>query len=107
MNFDNSLQNINGDFNLDFTEHYNRVYRDYELNDDPYFGVNINCVYYDIPSLSASIKGPIYLSINIQSLMSKHESLVQFLHELSVAKISVDVIAYRKYGTFDIMNYRS
>ncbi len=51
---------------------------------------------HDIPSLSASIEGPIYLSINIQSLMSKHENLVQFINDLNAAKISVDVIALQE-----------
>jgi hypothetical protein len=96
MENDDFLVTINGKKDLDFNEHYNRVYRDYELNDDPYFGLNIEGIYNTVSSVANSIKDPIFLSINIQSLISKHEQLIQFLHDLSEAKIIVDVIAVQE-----------
>ncbi len=38
----------------------------------------------------------IFISINIQSLQSKHEQLVEFIHEVSKFKIDVDVIAVQE-----------
>jgi hypothetical protein len=87
---------LNARNDLDLLEHYNRVYRDNDLNDDPYFGLNVNCKFYDVTSLSAAISEPIFLSINIQSLLSKHDQLVQFINELSNSHITVDAIAIQE-----------
>jgi hypothetical protein len=88
---------------LDFFTSYNLNYRDLIINDDPYFGVTVNSSYHDINSLSAlcaRYKSPVYLSINIQSLMSKHENLTIELAELEKNNICVDVIAIQE--TWDI-----
>jgi hypothetical protein len=66
------------------------------LNDDPYFGINISCDYHDLASISTVITEPIFLSINIQILYSKHEKLVQLLHDLSELNIVVDAIAVQE-----------
>ncbi len=49
---------------LSFTQRYKRVFRDYELNDDPYFGVTIECNYHDVNSLALLNSKPLFLSIN-------------------------------------------
>jgi hypothetical protein len=81
---------------LKFWEPYNRVFEDTELNDDPYFGLNIQCKYHDIKSLSETVKEPIFLSINIQSLQSKYDQLLEFIFNLSNANIIVDAIAVQE-----------
>jgi hypothetical protein len=88
---------------LDFFTSYNLNYRDLFVNDDPYFGVTVDSSYHDISSLSdlcSRHKSPVYLSINIQSLMSKHENLIIELAELEKNNICVDVIAIQE--TWDI-----
>jgi hypothetical protein len=88
---------------LDFFSLYNRYYRDLAINDDPYFGLNISSNYNDDASLSAACqhhKSSVFLSINIQSLMSKHEQLVLEIAEFEQKNITVDVIALQE--TWDI-----
>jgi exonuclease III len=73
------------------------------VNDDPYFGVEISSLYHDSTSISnvcAKFKSSVFLSINIQSLMSKHEQLVHELSDLEQKNVIVDVIAIQE--TWDI-----
>ena len=91
-----SLTVINNREDLCFWQGYNRIYRDTDLNDDPYFGVQISCNYHNLTSLSETVNEPIFLSVNIQSLLSKHERLVQLLLELNSANIIVDAIAVQE-----------
>jgi hypothetical protein len=91
-----NLDLINRREDLCFTEGYNRIYRDTDLNDDPYFGINIMCNYHDLPTLSRDVKESIFLSINIQSLYSKHDKLVHLLSDFSAANILIDAIAVQE-----------
>jgi hypothetical protein len=89
--------NLNQD--LDFFTMYNREHRDPEIDDDPYFGINVSSKYYDIHSLSSSIhvkKSPVYISINIQSLQSKYEQFLQEINELEQKGIEIEVIALQE-----------
>jgi hypothetical protein len=66
------------------------------INDDPYFGVNISSLYHDSTSLAnlcITVKSSVILSINIQSLMSKHANLVLELAEFEKKGIIIDAIA--------------
>ncbi len=88
---------------LDFFTSYNQIYRDAIVNDDPYYGVEVNSLFHDISSLSvicSTQSSPIFLSINIQSLMSKHEQLSLELAEFKRKNITVDAIAIQE--TWDI-----
>ena len=38
---------------LDFFTEYNRVYVDLEVDDDPFFGINVSSKFYDSTSLAA------------------------------------------------------
>ncbi len=79
------LNLLNVQAELDFFTSYNNTYRDVMINDDPYFGVNISSLYHDSTSLAnlcITVKSSVILSINIQSLMSKHANLVLELAEL-------------------------
>jgi hypothetical protein len=52
--------------------------------------------FFNIQSLSESVRQPLFLSINIQSLLSKHEQLQEFISELSNSNLVVDVIAVQE-----------
>ncbi len=94
---------LNSSADLDFFSSYNRLYRDLDVNDDPYYGLNISSSYHDPISLSMlcnNRKSSVFLSINIQSLLSKHEQLVLEIAELEQKNIVVDIIALQE--TWDI-----
>jgi exonuclease III len=94
MEFTQNLTLLNSRADLNFLDGYNKVYRDSDLNDDPYFGLSISCDFHNIASLSQLTTDPIFLSINIQSLMSKQ--LIQFIHDLELVNVKVDVIAVQE-----------
>jgi exonuclease III len=81
---------------LKFWPMYDRIYKDSDLNDDPYFGVNIHCKFHNIDSLADSVKTPIFLSINVQSLLSKFDQLLEFITILSNLNVQIDVIAVQE-----------
>jgi hypothetical protein len=88
---------------LIFFSLYNQLYRDLDINDDPYYGLNIFSGFLDPVTLSnmcSNYKSSVFLSINIQSLLSKHEQLVLEIAELEQKNIVVDVIALQE--TWDI-----
>jgi hypothetical protein len=86
----NDLNVINDKAELDFFTSYNTVYRDENLNDDPFFGINLHSNFHDIDSLAdlcKQNKSSVYLSLNVQSLMSKHEKLSMEIAELESKNI--------------------
>jgi hypothetical protein len=88
---------------LDFFSLYNQLYRDLDINDDPYYGLNIPSGFHDpvtLYNMCSNYKSSVFLSINIQSLLSKHEQLVLEIAELEQKNIVVDVIALQE--TWDI-----
>ena len=88
---------------LDFFSLYNQLYRDLDINDDPYYGLNVSSGFHDPVTLSnmcSNYKSSVFLSLNIQSLMSKYEQLVLEIAELEQKNIVVDVIALQE--TWDI-----
>jgi hypothetical protein len=92
--------NMNSRADLDFFHIYNELYRDNEVNDDPYFGVDISSKFYDIESLANLGGKTAFLSINIQSLHSKHEQLLQEIEAIAHQKLNIDIIAIQE--TWDI-----
>ncbi len=73
------------------------------MNDDPYFGVTISSRYHDINSLSAlcvNRKNRVFMSVNIQSLMSKHEKLASEITEMDQNGIFTYVIVLQE--TWDV-----
>jgi hypothetical protein len=103
MQNDINIATLNLSAELDFFTLYNRLYRDLDINDDPYYGINMSSSYHDSASLSTMCinrKSSVFLSINIQSLMSKHEQLVLEIADLEQKNIVIDVIALQE--TWDI-----
>jgi hypothetical protein len=45
---------LNSLADLDFFTEYNREYVDLEVDDDPFFGINVSSKFYDSTSLAAS-----------------------------------------------------
>jgi hypothetical protein len=82
---DNTLVTLNNSVDHDFFTMFNRVYHDAEVDDNPYIGLTLSSKYYDIHSLSndASLVGKsVYISINIQSLLSKYDNLLSEISEI-------------------------
>jgi hypothetical protein len=66
---------------------------------DSQLNINIGSNYLDPTSFTqkyAKSKKPLYLSVNIQSLMSKHELLKTFVTDLLTANVPLDVIALQE-----------
>ena len=94
---------LNSMADLDFFSLYNQLYRDLDINDDPYYGLNVSSGFHDPVTLSnmcSNYKSSVFLSLNIQSLMSKYEQLVLEIAELEQKNIVVDAIALQE--TWDI-----
>ncbi len=70
-----TLSALNDVAYLDFRTAYNRMYLDVnDINNDPYSDLVIDSKFYDmfsLPSILNDNASPIFLSINIQSLMSR------------------------------------
>ncbi|MFN9982930.1 MAG: endonuclease/exonuclease/phosphatase family protein, partial [bacterium] len=76
---------------------------DEDVNDDPYFGVKLSSKFNNIDSLAAMCvkqKSAVYLSINVQSLLSKHEQLSLEIAELECKNVTIDAIALQE--TWDV-----
>jgi hypothetical protein len=90
---------LNSRNDLDFETGYNSEYKDDELYDDPYHGLKVTSEYHDTTSLGdlcSKKNTSIILSINIQSLHSKYEALLNEISELELKKIKVDAIALQE-----------
>ena len=74
---------------------------DVNLVNNPYESVTINSKFHDLDSLASLSKNkPIFISINIQSLNSKFESLKTEILLLQSKHVQVDVIAIQE--TWDV-----
>ena len=65
----------------------------------PYVQYNITSPYYDMQTLSAKLANhtqPIFLSLNTQSLLSKHESIKILLSDLASKNIHIDILALQE-----------
>ena len=68
-------------------------------DDENMLNIQLESKYFDFPSFCSKFsksKKPLYLSINIQSLMSKLDSLKSFVLECNNASIPIDVIALQE-----------
>jgi hypothetical protein len=45
---------LNSRADLDFFTEYNKEYLDPDVDDDPFFGINVSSKFYDVDSLSAT-----------------------------------------------------
>ncbi len=100
----NSLLALNNAADLDFRNSYDLILREFDENVyEPYSNVDITSNYYDmytLPSISHDDTSPLFLSINIQSLNSKHSELCNQILDLTSKNLLIDVIAIQE--TWDI-----
>jgi hypothetical protein len=93
-----SLANLNDNPNYDLKNCAAFLFE----NDDwpnPYLDINIHSNFYDRESFSdtyANKNHPLFLSINIQSLMSKHEQLKNYILNLINSNVPIYVIAVQE-----------
>ncbi len=90
---------LNDAAHLDFRTVYNQSVHENDDSIDPYSELVIDSNYYDmytLPSILNDNVSPIFLSINIQSLMSKYEELQFFITDMSRKKVYIDVIAIQE-----------
>jgi len=90
---------LNQNVDLDFFTGFNRDYYDALIDDSPYHGITVSSEFYDVHSFvnSALISGKtLYLSINIQSLQSKHEHLSSIICDLEKNGAHIEVIALQE-----------
>jgi len=69
------------------------------VNDDPYYGINLECKFYDLNSLNTNtnvLNNPIFLSLNVQSLQSKFEDLKTLIMDLVDKNVQIDVLALQE-----------
>ncbi len=94
----NDLQSLNGRIDLDFIHSFNNLLLD-EQEDNPFVNVEINGKFHDFESFIADpiiISSPVFISINVQSLNSKHTNLNDLVCELINRGVSIEVIALQE-----------
>jgi hypothetical protein len=96
----NPLADINSNPLFDLKSVANYLF---EQDDDdwpnPYLHVNIDSCFHDIPTFISKFKNnnnPIFISLNVQSLLSKHAALSDFISGLLNENISIFVIAVQE-----------
>ena len=89
---------INSIKTLDFTSVLETFF-DHDENENPYLNTSYSAGYLDIQKINTILKSqsdPIILSINIQSLNSKHQNLCQFLSDLTKDSLCIVAVALQE-----------
>jgi hypothetical protein len=97
------IAQLNSNSDLSLIEKFTLHYHDENLTDDLIINPNVDCTYYDptdLKNLKCLSSSPLFLSLNIQSLNSKYESLKSLITQLGNDNIIIDVIAIQE--TWDI-----
>jgi hypothetical protein len=92
------LRDLNTDITLDATHSLNN-YILADENVSQFFQTNIKSFYYDTETFINKFKSstePLILSINIQSLNSKHTSLKGYIQNLLSANMPIDLIVLQE-----------
>jgi hypothetical protein len=93
------LNLLNSNNSLDFLHKFSETVRDDIYIDNPYLNVHIDSKFYDVNSLLLIpniTNSPVYISLNIQSLNSKIDSLRSFIIDLADKKVNVEIIAIQE-----------
>lgn len=101
---DEGLNLLNNNDNLNLRTVINRVLLNDNVNDDeflmnPYNNIDITSLFHDTHSLITEHKNsskPLFMSVNVQSLNSKHEKLKNFVLSLTNNGIVIDIIALQE-----------
>jgi exonuclease III len=112
MTINQALVDLNNDANLDSNNLLLSLF-DNEL-DNPYNMYNFESLYHDCDSFFNKIgnsRKPTILSLNIQSLQSKHESLLNFINDANSKNAEIDIICLQEIwqipeiSTIQLPNY--
>ena len=99
----NDLHTLNENNDLDFLFKFNNLLND-ENEDSPYANVQIDSKFHDLDSFIINpsiVTAPVFLSINVQSLNSKHANLNEFILELLSKGINIEIIALQEIWNID------
>ena len=99
----NSLQLLNDRIDLDFIHLFNNLLLD-EQEDNPYINVEINGKFYDTESFvnDPIIRtSPVFISINVQSLNSKHANLSDLVCDLINRGVNIEIIALQEVWSIE------
>jgi len=94
----NDLQILNGRIDLDFIHLFNNLLLD-EQEDNPFINVELNGKFHDIESFVADpiiFSSPVFISINVQGLNSKHANLNELVSELINRGVNIEVIVLQE-----------
>jgi len=99
----NDLQILDDRNDLDFIHLFNNLLLD-EQEDNPYINVHIYGKFYDLESfvIEPAIKfSPVYISLNVQSLNSKHAVLNDLIIEFMRRGVNIEIIALQEIWSID------
>jgi hypothetical protein len=100
MMYDNdlALADINANNLFDLRTTANFLFEDDDWP-NPYLNINFDSQFYDIDTFTNSFlnySNPIFISLNVKSLLSKHESLSEFLSTMLNKGIPVCAVAVQE-----------
>ena len=92
------LELIESNQSFDF-RHFNNIYHENDPLENPYSEINLDSNFYDQPSFCKKFQNTdnlLFLSINIQSLPSKHQKLCALINLYLTNNLSIGVIALQE-----------
>jgi hypothetical protein len=93
-----SLTDFNSQVNFDLKKTSNFLFEDDDWP-NPYLEIKLESLFHDPASFINKFQGsncPIFISINIQSLLSKHQNLLEFVMQLVKCNVPVVAIALQE-----------
>ena len=99
---EDTLKSLNDNISLDI---YNKIINhiiDDNNDNNLYEDINIDSQFYDLDTFInrfANSKSPLFINLNIQSLMSKHDKLNTFIGHLNNSNVTIDIIALQETWT--------
>ena len=104
MNDTMALDDLNSNINLDLAKILDTYFTLNEQNDDP---TELKAKFYDSSSFINCFKNlsyPLFISLNVQSLMSKYQELCNFLDSVFEKGVRIDVIALQEIWAIPHVN---
>ena len=89
------LGSIESNRNFDF-RHFNNIFHSAEPSENPYTEIDLSSNYHDHSSIINTFQNSnqsLLMSLNIQSLQSKYQKLINLLNHFSSKGVNIDVIA--------------
>ena len=99
-----ALDDLNANISLDLSNTLEHHLAFNEQNDDL---IKLNSIFYDIDSFTGRFKNilyPLFISLNVPSLMSKHLELCNFLSLVTEQGVNIEVIALQEIWSVPCVN---